>query len=55
VVWVILLACALWVVDVAGFILARALERPYALGAAIMLGYVLLRANFVRSLIPVIA
>jgi hypothetical protein len=54
-VWIILLACALWVVDVAGFILARALERPYALGAAIMLGYVLLRANFVRSLIPVIA
>lgn len=54
-VWVVLLACALWVVDVAGFILARALDRPYALGAAIMLGYALLRANLVRSLIPVIA
>lgn len=53
--WTVLLLFAIWAIDVAGFVLARALERPYALGVAIMLGYALLQASLVGSIIPVMA
>lgn len=45
----------LWAIDVAGFVLARALERPYAFGVVIMLGYALLQLSLVSSMIPVFA
>jgi hypothetical protein len=34
-------------------VLARALDRPYALGVAIMLGYVLLSVSLTQSLLAV--
>ena len=37
----VLLLVQIWSIDVSAFILARALERPYVLGLALMLGYVL--------------
>lgn len=44
--WVLLI----WSIDVSGFVLARAIERPYALAVMIVIGYVLLtisvRASF---------
>jgi hypothetical protein len=43
---------AVWSIDVAGFVLSRALDRPYALGVAIMLGYVLLSISLRMSLFP---
>jgi hypothetical protein len=46
------LVLAVWSIDVSGFILARALGRPYALGVAIMLGYVLLSVSLRLSLFP---
>lgn len=45
---------SIWAIDVAAFVIARALERPYALGVAIMLGYALLQLSLVASLIPVV-
>jgi CDP-diglyceride synthetase len=51
--WVFLLVLAIWSIDIAGFVLARALDRPYALGVAIMLGYVLLTVSLQQSLLPV--
>jgi hypothetical protein len=51
--WLLLLLLAIWSIDVAGFVLARALDRPYALGVAIMLGYVLLSVSLQQSLLPV--
>ena len=45
----------LWAIDVAGFVLARALDRPYAFGVVIMLGYALLQLSLVSSMIPVFA
>jgi len=46
------LVLAVWSIDVAGFILSRALERPYALGVAIMLAYVLLSISIRATLFP---
>jgi CDP-diglyceride synthetase len=51
--WLFLLLLAIWSIDIAGFVLARALDRPYALGVAIMLGYVLLSVSLQQSLLPV--
>jgi hypothetical protein len=45
----------LWAIDVAGFVIARALDRPYAFGVVIMLGYALLQLSLVSSMIPVFA
>jgi hypothetical protein len=41
-----------WSIDIAAFVFARALERPYALCVAIMLGYVLLIVSLQTSLLP---
>jgi hypothetical protein len=38
----LLLLVAVWYIDIAGFVVSRAIERPYPLGVAIMLGYVFL-------------
>ena len=51
--WVFLLLLAMWSIDIAGFVLARALDRPYALGVAIMLGYVLLTVTLQQSMLSV--
>jgi hypothetical protein len=51
--WLFLLLLAIWSIDIAGFVLARALDRPYALGVAIMLGYVLLTVSLQQALLPV--
>lgn len=36
----VLLGLLLWSVDIAGFVLSRALDRPYIVGVLIMIGYV---------------
>jgi hypothetical protein len=51
--WLFLLLLAIWQIDIWGFVLARALDRPYALGVAIMLGYVLLSVSLTQSLLAV--
>jgi len=51
--WIGLLLLAIWSIDIAGFVLARALERPYALGVAIMLGYIWLSFSLQTSLFPI--
>jgi len=40
-----------WSVDIGGFLLARALNRHYALGVVIMLGYVLLSTSLLSTLL----
>jgi hypothetical protein len=50
--WLCLLLLAIWSIDIAGFVLARALERPYPLGVAIMLGYVWLSFSLQTLLFP---
>ena len=42
----------IWSVDVSAFILSRALERPYVLAVAIMLGYLLLSVSARVTLFP---
>jgi hypothetical protein len=42
----------IWSIDIAAFVFARALERPYVLCVAIMLGYVLLILSLQTSLLP---
>jgi hypothetical protein len=44
-----------WSIDIAAFVFARALERPYALCVAIMVGYVLLIVSLQTTLLPVVA
>jgi hypothetical protein len=46
------LVLAVWRIDVAGFVLARALDRPYVLGVAIILAYVLLSISVRATLFP---
>ena len=41
-----------WSIDIAAFVFARALERPYVLCVAIMLGYVLLIVSLQTTLLP---
>jgi hypothetical protein len=43
---------AIWSVDISAFIMARALERPYVLTVAIMLGYLLLQVSVRAQLFP---
>jgi hypothetical protein len=43
---------AIWSVDISAFIMARALERPYVLTVAIMLGYLLLTVSVRAQLFP---
>jgi hypothetical protein len=42
----------IWSIDIAAFVFARALDRPYVLCVAIMLGYVLLTVSLQTSLLP---
>ena len=41
-----------WSVDVAGFVLSRAIGRPYVVGVFIMIGYALLSISIQVSLFP---
>jgi hypothetical protein len=41
-----------WSIDIAAFVFARALERPYVLCVAIMIGYALLIVSLQTSLLP---
>ena len=50
--YVLFLLVVIWSVDVSAFILSRALERPYVLAVAIMLGYVLLEVSAHVTLFP---
>lgn len=50
---VLLLVLFCWSVDVSGFVLSRALDRPYVVGLAIMIGYVLLSISLRATLLPV--
>jgi hypothetical protein len=43
----------IWSIDIAAFVFARALERPYVLCVAIMLGYVLLIVSLQTTLLSV--
>jgi hypothetical protein len=45
-------ALGIWSIDIAAFVFARALDRPYVLCVAIMLGYVLLIVSLQTSLLP---
>jgi len=48
----LLLLVAVWSIDIAGFAVSRAIERPYALGVAIMLAYVFLYYAVRNTLFP---
>lgn len=48
---VLLLLLQVWSVDIGGFVIARAIDRHYVLGVAIMLGYVLLSTSLLRTLL----
>jgi hypothetical protein len=48
----LLLLVAVWAIDIAGFVLSRAIERPYALGVAIMLAYVFIYYALRNTLFP---
>jgi hypothetical protein len=48
----LLLLVAVWSIDIAGLVVARAIERPYALGVAIMLAYVFLYYAVRSTLFP---
>jgi hypothetical protein len=52
---VLILLVAVWAIDVAAFVLSRALERPYALGVLIVLAYVFLYYGARNALFPPIA
>jgi hypothetical protein len=49
---VLLLLLTAWSIDISGFVIARAVGRPYVLGVAIMLGYALLTASFRATFFP---
>ena len=48
---VLLQVLQVWSVDIGGFLLARAIDRHYALGVVIMLGYVLLSTSLLSTLL----
>ena len=52
---ILILLVAVWAIDIAGFVLSRALERPYALGVLIVLAYVFLYAGLRQTLLPAAA
>ena len=45
----------IWSIDVSGFVLSRAIGRPYVVGVGIMVGYVLLSISLQASLFPATA
>ena len=44
-----------WSIDIAAFVFSRAVERPYVLCVAIMLGYVLLIVSLQTTLLPAVS
>jgi hypothetical protein len=44
-----------WSIDIAAFVFSRALDRPYLLCIAIMLGYVLLIVSLQTTLLPAVS
>jgi len=48
---VLLQLLQVWSVDIGGFLLSRAIDRHYALGVVIMLGYVLLSTSLLSTLL----
>jgi hypothetical protein len=48
---VLLQLLQVWSVDIGGFLLSRAIDRHYALGVAIMLGYVLLSTSLLSTVL----
>jgi hypothetical protein len=48
----LILFLGIWSIDIAAFVFARALERPYLLCVAIMLGYALLIFSLQTTLLP---
>lgn len=48
----LLLLVAVWAIDIAGFVVSRAIDRPYALGVALMLAYVFLYYAVRNTLFP---
>jgi hypothetical protein len=48
----LLLLLLIWSIDISAFVLGRALERPYLLGLAIMLGYMMLTLSLRAELFP---
>jgi hypothetical protein len=48
----VLLLIVVWSIDIVGFILARALDRPYVVGVSIMLGYVVISMSLGELLFP---
>jgi len=50
--WLLLFMISIWWIDVGGFVLARAVDRPYVLGVAIMLGYVMLSLSLEATFFP---
>jgi hypothetical protein len=50
--YVLFVLVGIWAIDVSAFILSRALERPYVLAVAIMLGYLLLEVSARITLFP---
>jgi hypothetical protein len=51
----LLLIVFFWSIDVSGFVLSRAIGRPYVVGVGIMVGYVLLSISLRASLFPATA
>ena len=49
---VLLVILIIWRLDVSGFVIARSLGKPYALGVAIMLGYALLSLSLQDTFFP---
>jgi hypothetical protein len=49
---VLILVLFLWQIDVSGYVLSRAIARPYFVGVSIMLGYVLLAISLRASVAP---
>ncbi len=47
-----LLVAVVWATDISGFVVARALDRPYFLGVSIMVGYLLLSFSLQITLFP---
>jgi len=50
--YMLTLVVVIWSVDVSSFVLSRAIERPYVLTAAIMLGYLLLSISADATFFP---
>jgi hypothetical protein len=50
--WLLVFLLSVWWVDIAGFVLARAVDRPYPFGVALVLGYVMFSLSLQATLFP---